>query len=73
MDVIISPALPINPTDADDVVRTVRHGLHDVLEWLGEDVGPKPGEPTGHMIQIGSRMLVSQEAYDRLIKETQPC
>lgn len=33
--------------------RIVRHGLADVLEWLGEDVGPKPGDPAPVMAIIG--------------------
>lgn len=68
--VIIHPALPIPPSLAEDVVRSVRHGLADVLEWLGEEVGPKPGEAT-HVIfasdGLGSLMLVSHEVYARLV------
>ena len=27
-------------------MRIVRHRLADVLAWLGEDVGPRPGDET---------------------------
>jgi len=40
LPMVISAALPIPPTDTDNIIRTVRHGLADVLEWLGEEVGP---------------------------------
>jgi hypothetical protein len=63
--VVVTPALPIAPTFAEDIVRSVRHGLADVLEWLGEDVGPKPGEYT-HAIRVGSQLYVSQELFDKL-------
>jgi hypothetical protein len=33
------------PEPADDAVRIVRWGLADVLRWLGENVGPRPGDP----------------------------
>lgn len=68
--VIIHPALPITPTLAEDVVRSVRHGLADVLEWLGEDVGPKPGEATHVLFAsdgVGSSLFVSREVYARLV------
>lgn len=68
MNVISSPFLPLPPTPAEDVVRIVRHGLSDVLEWLGEPVGPKPGEAT-HALIAGEALMVSQEVYDRLAAE----
>ncbi|MET4618688.1 hypothetical protein ABIE18_000111 [Arthrobacter sp. 2762] len=66
IDVVVSPALPIVPTLAQDAVRMVRHGLADILEWLGEDVGPQPGEET-HIIASGGKLLVSQKGYDYLL------
>jgi hypothetical protein len=44
--VITSPILPLDPSPATDARRIVRHGLADILEWLGEPVGPKPGQQT---------------------------
>lgn len=61
----VSNLLPIAPTAEQDVIRTVRHGLADVLEWLGEEVGPKPGEHI-HVIKAGSQLLVSQAFADGL-------
>lgn len=66
VDVIVSPMLPIVPSLATDVVRMVRHGLADVLEWLGEDVGPKPGEEV-HAIAMDGKVLVSQAGYDHML------
>lgn len=34
------------PDHRDDARRIVRHGMADVLAWLGEPVGPRPGDPT---------------------------
>ena len=65
LSIYVSEFLPLAPTMADDVRRQVRHGLADVLEWLGEDVGPAPGEPT-HAIQAGVALLVSPELAARL-------
>lgn len=59
----ISQLLPITPTLETDVIRSVRHGLSDVLEWLGEEVGPKPGEKI-HAIVAGNQLIVSQEFMD---------
>ena len=61
----VSQLLPITPTPETDVIRSVRHGLADVLEWLGEEVGPKPGEKI-HAIMAGSQLLVSQEFLDKM-------
>jgi hypothetical protein len=63
--VVVSPLLPMYPTPGEDGRRIVRHGLADVLAWLGEDVGPKPGEPT-HAYRIGDVVVCSQEVADRL-------
>jgi hypothetical protein len=62
MSLVISPLLPIRPSLAEDAVRMVRHGLADVLEWLGEDVGPVPGQAT-HVIRAGDVLFVSKETY----------
>jgi hypothetical protein len=67
MPVRISPQLPIEPSDEDNIVRSVRHGLADVLAWLGEDVGPKPGDPC-HAISTPHALYVSQECFDELKK-----
>ena len=65
LDVVVSWALPRTPTDAENIVRSVRHGLADVLAWLGEDVGPKPGEQA-HVLMVGRQLFVSQELFDKL-------
>lgn len=50
--VIFSPLCLRSPTLAEEARQIVRHGLADVLTWLGEDVGPAPGErvPTTYLI-----------------------
>jgi hypothetical protein len=65
LPVVVSPALPIIPTDAENIVRMVRHGLADALAWLGEDVGPKPGDCT-HAVEAMGTLFVSQEMHDKL-------
>jgi hypothetical protein len=65
LPVIIAPGLPVAPTEAENIVRSVRHGLADVLAWLGEDVGPKPGACT-HAVTTTNAMFVSQECFDEL-------
>lgn len=70
--VVVSDQLPTLPSFGEDIVRRVRHGLEDVLEWCGEDVGPEPGEPTHAYVSIdlafGSQptVFVSREEFDRL-------
>lgn len=63
--VVVSPQLPYPPSIGEWARRIVRHGLADVLEWLGEEVGPAPDDQT-HMLWVDGRVLVSQETYDRL-------
>lgn len=73
--VLVSPALPVIPSPGEDARRIVRHGMADVLAWLGEDVGPKPGA-AAHVVMgldgglTGSLVaMVSREMYDRLREE----
>lgn len=66
--VMVSSALPTIPSFGEDIRRRVRHGLADVLTWLGEDVGPAPGEPS-HAYAMGGRLVVSQELADRMRHE----
>lgn len=67
MRVIVSMNLPIIPTLAEDTVRMVRHGLADILEALGEPVGPRPGEVT-HAYRAGETLIVSPDMYDRILE-----
>ena len=66
LGIIVSPhLLPMYPSPSEDARRIVRHGMADVLAWLGEEVGPKPGE-AAHALQHQGGLLVSQELFDRL-------
>ncbi len=62
--VIVSPFLPIEhvPTFADDMVRVVRHAMRRTVEYIGEDVGPLPGEVTHtRAMQVGRVLVVSAD------------
>ena len=64
----MSPMLPLPAPEKGSpewVVRYVRAGLADVLEWLGEDPGPDPDEET-NALWIDGHVYVSQEAFDQL-------
>lgn len=70
--VLIHPALPMHPSPREDARRMVRHGLADVLAWLGEDVGPEPGAAT-HVMYVadpagggGEVLAISWELHDQL-------
>lgn len=72
MNVIVSPMLPLHPGHGESARRIVRHGLADVLEWLGEAPGPEPDELT-HIIAgcdgPVTMLMVSAEVYGRLRDE----
>jgi len=73
--VVISPMLPIYPSPGTDARRIVRHGLADVLEWLGQEVGPEPGVPTHAYLSTdpahggGTTVIMSQEYHDALLNK----
>ncbi len=79
VQVLISPALPMPPSDREVARRQVRHGYAEVLAWLGEPVGPKPGEVTHWVMGVDPAggnewvpswtVFVSSEAYHRLLVE----
>ena len=57
---------PVSPLvqAREDARRIVRHGLADVLAWLGEDVGPEPGDPVQRAwIISGTDLLVDAATY----------
>lgn len=63
--VVESDALPIKPTPGAWARRYVRHGLSDVLAWLGEEVGPEPDAET-HALLVGGTMHASAAMVGRL-------
>lgn len=65
MAVVESPVLPMLPTPGMDARRIVRHGMADVLRWLGEEVGPRAGEPTEVLI-VGNTVHASAAIVGRL-------
>lgn len=64
--VVVSPLLPVGPSLAEDVVRTVRHTMARTLRWLGEDVGPKPGDAVHAYMLPGGVMIASPALAARL-------
>lgn len=63
MHLVLTRNLPALPDLWEDNLRFVRHRLADVLTWLHEDPGPKPGEPITMKI-IGDVIFVCQEELD---------
>lgn len=72
IEIVPTSLLPIRPDLGEDTVRMVRHGLADILEALGEEVGPKPGEEKHVIVSIDpvhpwSQMIfVSSEYYSKI-------
>ena len=67
--VIESPVLPMKPTPGMWARRYVRHGMADVLAWLGEDVGPEPDAET-HALLLGGSLHASAAIVGRLREGT---
>ena len=63
--IIVNEVLPVLPSPRVEATRIVRHGLADVLAWLGEPVGPKPKEEL-HVHMAPGHMFVSQQVYKAL-------
>jgi hypothetical protein len=68
LEIIVSDLLPIDPSPGEIGRRIVRHGLADILEWLGEEVGPKPEDKTTALI-FGSHALMARDAAVRILGE----
>ena len=66
MQVVITPALPQEPSHREVARRLVRHGMADVLDWLGEDVGPAPDALT-HVLFKEGWLFASTDAYQHLV------
>lgn len=65
LPVFVSPVLPITPSPGTWARRFVRHGMADVLTWLGQDVGPKPDDET-HALIVGQTIHASAAMVERL-------
>lgn len=66
--VIPTDLLPIEPSWGEQIRRRVRHGLADVLEWLGEDVGPAQHAETQAIGTLGG-LMVSRDLHRRLVEQ----
>lgn len=67
--------LPLVPDHKEDARRIVRHGLKDVLEWLGEPVGPAPGEQihailTSDIYSPGATSLLVSRDFDHALRRS---
>lgn len=71
LEVFVTDALPIAPGHREVARRTIRHGLADVLRWLGEDVGPQPDAATD-ALRVGNALYVSRDLYERLVESADP-
>lgn len=61
LDIITSGFAPSRPpTPGEDARRIVRHGMAEVLTWLGEDVGPAPGDRIHTAFAIGAAALMNE-------------
>lgn len=69
-EIRVSRALPIVATDAMIARAIVRHGLADVLRWLGEEPGLAPGQ-SGHIVVSDERraIYISQKFLDALTRQ----
>lgn len=51
--IVVTNDLPAPVSPAESARRRVRCGMHDVLEWLGEEVGPMPHEADHVFLELG--------------------
>lgn len=63
LEVHIAPWLPLVPHHTEQARRIVRHGMADVLKWLGEDVGPKPSDEAHAAVSDVKRMAYVSPAF----------
>lgn len=69
--IVVSDVLPMDPSPGEWARRFVRHGMRDIVEWLGEEVGPGPDEQT-HVLMAtdgatgGEMLYASREAVDKM-------
>jgi hypothetical protein len=66
VELLVSDVLPVAPTFMQDIVRQVRWGMKDIIEWCGDEVGPKPGEPTHAYLIDGRKAVISRELLDKI-------
>jgi hypothetical protein len=46
--------------------------MRTILDWLGEEVGPRPGEACHAVLLDGAKLMVSREFFDELAKSAGP-
>jgi hypothetical protein len=68
--IVVSDVLPMDPSPGEWARRFVRHGMRDIVEWIGEEVGPEPDEQT-HMLKTtdtfgGEWLYASREAVEKM-------
>lgn len=69
VQILPSKVLPLPVHPREEARRIVRHGMKDVLLWLGEPVGPDPKAPT-HMFMApinGRQTILVSDAMFALI------
>ena len=70
LDVIADRAapLPVPASDAEIARRIVRHGLADVLVWLGEEPGAKPTDLVHTLYVLAGSVVVTHPESVRVLK-----
>lgn len=67
--VVVSPLATRKPTPGEWARRFVRHGMADVLDWLGEDVGPHPDDRVpGALVNNQAGLVVVHPAIDAALR-----
>lgn len=78
MTVMVSDQLPLPVSPGEEARRIVRHGMAEILEWLGEEVGPRPGDrvhvvlgvdPGNPLLERSDVAFVSPAMWERLERE----
>jgi hypothetical protein len=67
MPVVVSHLCVERPAAGVEARRIVRHGLADVLAWLGQDVGPRPDEPVPAVYVMGGHLVMHPEVRHRVM------
>lgn len=66
LPIIVSQHCEKPPPPGEEARRIVRHGLADVLTWLGEEIGPHPETPIQSAFITNGAVFMSPAARHRL-------
>lgn len=75
---MVSDRLPLPVSPGEEARRIVRHGMAEILEWLGEEVGPRPDDevhvilgvdPANPLLPASGVAFVSRTLYEQLERQ----